>query len=149
MIRKSNNIVIFTGSSQDPRRQLIPTPEDELAPSIINVSQLMHEEHEYVQVTMNKIVEGLRNGSIKVVSDASFDREQQLGTAAWTIATTRFSYLVGTHWTPGEAPTQCAHCSELSGNLGAIMHVNKICTLHILHPGKLNSNVMAREQLMW
>ena len=127
VIRHANNTVTLTGSCQDIPQRREPTEEEEVEYSVARIRELLKEDHEYVLVTKEEIIEGLRNNSVKLVSDGSFDKSIELGTAAWVIAIDRQSYLIGRHWTPGEAPTQCAHRSELSGILGAVLHINQLC----------------------
>jgi hypothetical protein len=70
----------------------------------------------------------VRNGSITLVSDGSFNPQLELGTAAWILESLdKTLQIKGTLITPGESEAQCAHHSELSGLLGGIRYVNDMC----------------------
>ena len=129
--------VMLTGSSPETPPQQQETPEEEEERAVANISHLMLEDQRLKSVTLAEIIQGLRDGTIKVVSDGSFDRYKQLGTAAWVIATNRTSYIIGRHWTPGEAIFQCSHRSELSGILGAIIHINTLCKQNQVAAGSI------------
>ena len=74
------------------------------------------------------MIEALREGKLKIVSDNSYDKGHRLGSAAWIIATSRENYLTNRNWTSGEASVQeGSHQSELLGLLGAIMQMNRMC----------------------
>ena len=64
---------------------------------------------------------------VKIVSNGSFLDHLALGTTAWILALLRHRFISGQYFTPGPGELQCSHQSELSGILGAILHVNDLC----------------------
>jgi hypothetical protein len=70
----------------------------------------------------------MHNGQLKIVRDGSFLNPLELGMAAWIIAISQHQYIIGQHFTPGPGPLQCSHRSELSGILGAVLHINDLCS---------------------
>ena len=76
--------------------------------------------------------------NIKVISDISFHPKFQLGTSAWVIKPDDSDICItGNNMVPGVHEIQYAHCSELSGLIGAIHHINSIFKLHNIIPVKL------------
>jgi hypothetical protein len=68
-------------------------------------------------------------GNIQLVSDGSYNPDLQLGTASWVLESQdRGLHITGNLVTPGEEESQCSHPSELSGLLGGIHFVNKLCS---------------------
>ena len=99
--------------------------------------QEMMESYNQHNCTDQEILLALLSNMLKVVSDGSFLKHIQLGTAAWVLACSRHQYITGQHFTPGSGSSQCSHRSELSGILGAILHVNDICTTNHVESGQI------------
>lgn len=79
-------------------------------------------------VAYSHIANDIRSGQAKIVSDGSFEKRVNLGTAGWIIEDSSQIYQVtGKVSCPGDPTVQCSHRSELIGILGGIMHVNDIC----------------------
>jgi hypothetical protein len=80
--------------------------------------------------------ENIRNGTLRLVSDGSYDPNLHLGTAAWVIESLdKQLQITGSLITPGEAEIQCSHRSELSGLLGGIQYINERCRQFKIHQG--------------
>ena len=62
------------------------------------------------------------------VNNESFHPSFQIGTSGWIICDANGCFTVeGNNTVQGYATIQCSHCSELSGPIGAVQHVNKMC----------------------
>ena len=98
-----------------------------------------------IQTTYNQqqepwIVNQLRlQHPIMIVSDGSYHPEHQVGTSAWVITseedTTRRIY--GDNVVPGDNHIQCPHRSELTGLLGAVRHIEKLCQQYNITNGQV------------
>ena len=65
--------------------------------------------------------------TIRAVSDGSYHPTYQYGTSAWIIKTQNNDCAItGANVVPGDAKSQCSHCSELCGLIGDIRHINNI-----------------------
>ena len=75
--------------------------------------------------TLDIIKQALSTGEIRAVSDGSYRREEQYGTAGWLVEDKRRQIqLSGSLITPGPKESQCSHRSELAGILGTILNIN-------------------------
>ena len=74
------------------------------------------------------LIQSIRNGTAKAVSDGSYLASHNLGTAAFIIEGDRQGNSIqGSHETPGSLSSQCAHRSEMFGILGLVLMANAIC----------------------
>ena len=86
----------------------------------------------------NNIIQSIRNGSAKAVSDGSFVPEEGIGTAGWIIeGNTIGNQVKGQFETPGSRSSQCSHRSEMWGMLGIIMTTNAFCLDHNITEGSI------------
>lgn len=119
----------MTGSSRD-------LPEH-------NVSSTMpHTILDTVRMKGNEaaLLQSLRDGTAKAVSDGSYLASKRLGTAAFIVeGCEQGDYIRGSHETPGSPDSQCAHRSEMFGILALILLVNKLCTHHQITEGRITA----------
>jgi hypothetical protein len=88
----------------------------------------------------SKVIDAIRSGTAKAVSDGSFLKEQEIGTAAWVIeGNNPNDYILGSYETPGARESQCSHRSETFGLLGTILTVNAICTSNNITEGSITA----------
>ena len=74
------------------------------------------------------LIESIRQGNVKVVSDGSFLCEDSVGAAGWVIETNDEQVqLCGSMGTTGASSIQSAFRSELSGILYALLHLQQLC----------------------
>ena len=99
--------------------------------------QEMKETSRHCNITDDDLRRALRNNTLVTVSDGSYMAHLELGTAAWILACSRHQYATGNHFTPGPGHSQCSHRSELSGMLGAILHVNDLCKKFLITEGHI------------
>jgi hypothetical protein len=82
------------------------------------------------------IIEGIKNGSAKVVSDGFFKSAK--GAAAWVLeGTNEICNLKGTTAVPGSLIDQSAYCSELVGILAALSMTQVLCAYCQIESGSL------------
>jgi hypothetical protein len=80
--------------------------------------------------------ENISNGTLRLVSDGSYNPKLHLGTASWVVESLdKQLQITGNLIMPGEAEIQCSHRSELSGLLGGIQYINKSCKILNIHQG--------------
>ena len=126
--RIDRHTVTLTGTTRY-LRELIPiTKAQKEHERTQSIRREMQETFSFHGVSLAEVVDMLRNGTIKLVSDGSYQSSLSLGTAAWLIALARHRYALGSHFTPGPGTAQCSHRSELSGILGGILHINDLCS---------------------
>jgi hypothetical protein len=86
------------------------------------------------------ILQAIRDGTAKAVSDRSFLSTRQLGMAAFTIeGNTPDNFVTGLHETPGSPASQCAHRSEMFGILAVILLTNEICSANQITEGHITA----------
>jgi hypothetical protein len=86
------------------------------------------------------ILQSIRNGTAKAVSDGSFLAQEKLGTAAFILeGDTPGDYIRGAHETPGAPDSQSAHRSEMFGILSIILLVNEVCKVNHIHHGHITA----------
>jgi hypothetical protein len=91
-----------------------------------------------VQGEQEDVIQSIRNGTAKAVSDGSYLQRENIGTAGWIIEGENVGNQIrGRHETPGSAGSQCSHRSEMWGVLGLIMSVNSLCQLHGIQHGSI------------
>ena len=125
--RLDRNTVKLTGTTRIIRELRQPSKTHRENEENQNLRIQMQETYSYHNVLPEEIERYLRSGKFKLVSDGSFLNTLELGTAAWIIALSRHQYMIGRHFTPGPGSSQCSHRSELSGILGAVLHINDLC----------------------
>ena len=125
--RKGNRIYQLTGTTRSLRELTRPS-RDQIENNLVHSSRRsMQETYDYNDITLEELELWMRTEVVKIVSDGSFLDLLELGTAAWILALSRHRFISGQHFTPGPGDLQCSHRSELSGILGAILHVNDLC----------------------
>ena len=87
----------------------------------------------------NDILESIRQGRGKVVSDGSYLEEEDIGTASWILEGSKNNYVIGQHETPGDRQYQCSHRSEMFGLLGGILTTNALCEAHGITDGTITA----------
>ena len=85
------------------------------------------------------ILDAIRQGKAKIVSDGSFLAEAELGTASWILEGSKGNYIIGQHETPGDLQYQCAHRSEMFGLLGGILTANALCKANGITSGTITA----------
>lgn len=103
--------------------------------SVTRALQEMHTDELFIQSGDEDVVTQLLSGSLEIISDGSYLKLRQFGTAAWVVKTARHNYVIGRHRVSGNGKDQCSHRSELSGILGAIIKVNLLCTQYNIRRG--------------
>ena len=80
----------------------------------------------------------LQQGLINTVSDGSYNKNLQLGTAAWTISDENFQPLVsGTSYTPGAKESLSAFRSEAIGMLAILDYIKTLCDDETIQHGSM------------
>ena len=80
----------------------------------------------------------IEDGTIKVVSDGSYNNKDKAGTAAWIMESACGNYQMGgTAPVPGPPESQSSHRSELFGLIAATLHINKFCKAHAVRQGSI------------
>ena len=88
----------------------------------------------------DNLLQSIRNGTAKAVSDGSFLNSMDLGTAAFILeGDTVGDSIMGTHETPGSPDSQCAHRSEMFGILGLILMTNAVCKNNNIREGEITA----------
>jgi hypothetical protein len=109
------------------------------------INRNVHTSHTFLDNVTYKgnvgmILQSLRDGSAKAVSDGSFLAKEKLGTAAFIVeGAIPGNYIIGDHETPGSADSQCAHRSEMFGMLALIIMVNRLCDNHGITSGEITA----------
>jgi hypothetical protein len=86
----------------------------------------------------DNLLQSIENSTAVAVSDGSFLDKQKAGTAGWIVEDEIHSIqITGTTACLGAPEVQCSHSSELTGLLGIITHVNKLCQQHNIQQGQI------------
>ena len=73
------------------------------------------------------------------VSDGLYHPDYHHGTAAWIICNRQQTAQVfGNNLTPGSKIAQYSHCSELSGLIGVVKHINDLCSQLLMRPSAIS-----------
>jgi hypothetical protein len=89
---------------------------------------------------VTRLLQSIRDGKAKAVSDGSFLQSHKLGTAAFVVEGETTGDLVqGSHETPGSKSSQCAHRSEMFGIFALILMVNALCTKNDIQEGHITA----------
>ena len=85
------------------------------------------------------LAQHLQNGQmLMVVSDGLYRPDFKIGTAAWVIKHSGDNEaLTGDNLVPGDANSQCSHCSKLTGIIGAVQHMNLLCQRYKIQQGNI------------
>lgn len=128
----SNKVLTLTGWSVT-----CPRPYPATQPNC-RYSGWMTEHTNGTIFSQQEIATGFSTGSSRIVSDGSFEKTVQMGTAAWIIEdSSQIHRCTGKVSCPGDPSIQCSHRSELIGILGGILHVNSICETHHITSGHI------------
>jgi hypothetical protein len=107
------------------------------------IVQKLQYDHEYcntntIAQNCNPLIQAIESGTAVAVSDGSYLDTQNAGMAGWIIEdTSHMHQAAGTTECPGSSEVQCSHRSELTGLLGIISHVNRICQLYNVQQGAI------------
>lgn len=84
------------------------------------------------------ILHAISTGTLRIVSDGSYDPITNTGTAAWIMEDeSALHQLSGSVSVPGDKTSQNSHRSELTGILGGIIHVSNLCHQYGITSGNI------------
>jgi hypothetical protein len=84
------------------------------------------------------IKNSIQSGTAVAVSDGSYLHSDSIGSSGWIIEdNNQMQSIQGQLETPGTSEVQCSHRSELSGILGTISHVHKLCAHYDIDSGSI------------
>lgn len=129
-IRYNNNTILIEGYAKEQSPSFSDLSHSSIDWTTSNTSLIG---------SIDPIIHGLQLGTVKVVSDGSFRKEWELGTAAWTIINNNdtTNRLHGKCISPGPQDQQNPYRSELVGIRGAISTVNSICQKYNITEGSI------------
>jgi hypothetical protein len=88
--------------------------------------------------SIHTLVQDIRNGTARAVSDGSYFSDTGTGTAAWTIeSNNQLDYVTGTSIVPGPPLVQSAYRSELTGLLAILEKLRILCHHHNISSGQI------------
>ena len=95
-------------------------------------------ENNMISGDIRNIIESIQNGTTTAVSDGSYIKGEEVGSAGWIIeGDQEGNQLTGQYETPGSKKSQCSHRSEMWGILGIIMTANAFCRTYNIRDGSI------------
>lgn len=88
--------------------------------------------------SIHNLVNGIKKGTARAVSDGSYFPDTGVGTAAWTIESeNQLDYITGTLIVPGPPSVQSAYRSKLTGILAILEKLRVLCSNHNILKGQI------------
>jgi hypothetical protein len=93
-----------------------------------------------VHGNIENIIQAIRDGNAKLVSDGSYVKDRSIGSAGWIVEGNEIGNQIrGQQETPGPKNCQCSHRSEMWGILGLVMTVNSLCQTYQITEGTVTA----------
>ena len=128
--RQDKSIIILTGWAEE-----IIIEDSDILP---RVEQWATNEAIVTQNEEKVIVNAIKTQQLRIVSDGSYNKDNQTGTAAWIAETIDGTTAIsGTLISPGPGDVQGSHRSELTGILGGMTFMEQLCKKYDITNGTI------------
>jgi hypothetical protein len=120
--------------SEGHRQQLLNTPSEannDTTPPWLHYRTIQ-------SPSIMTLINDIKRGTARAVSDGSYFPDTGIGTAAWTIESdNKLEYITGTSIVPGPPLVQSAYRSEITGLLAILEKLRKLCKNHDIVIGEI------------